>query len=162
MNHKDLRQSIFVSRALVLVFALAVAVLDLAAARLAIFYPRDLLYILAALRSGTVSDVSMLNFVFLFCLYAGSILAFVLLVHMNNLLKSLGDGLVFTEANVSRLMAVSRCCGVCAILCLGGGFLLPFMFAVTAAAGFMSLIVRLVRDIFLRAMAMKEELDFTV
>ena len=60
------------------------------------------------------------------------------------------------------LRQVSWCCvgagAVCLVSCL---YYLPFI-AVAIAAGFMALIVRIVRNIFQTAIGMKDELDYTV
>ena len=50
------------------------------------------------------------------------------------------------------------------MLCLPTGAVvgLPFIFAVGLAAGFMALIVRVVKNAFAQAVRMKDELDYTV
>ena len=95
-------------------------------------------------------------------LLACSVLGWVLLWAMWRLLRNLKAGQIFTEENVLLLQRISTCCAGAAALCVAGCFFyLPFLFAVAAAA-FMSLIVRIVRNVFQTALAMKAELDFTV
>lgn len=95
-------------------------------------------------------------------LLACSVLGWLLLWAMWKLLGNLKSGSIFTEENVRLLQRISLCCTGAAVLCLLGCFFyLPFLFAVAAAA-FMSLIVRIVRNVFQTALAMKAELDFTV
>ena len=57
---------------------------------------------------------------------------------------------------------MSLCCAAAALICVGGCFFyLPFLIAV-AAAGFMALIVRIVRNVFQKALDMKNELDLMI
>ena len=69
---------------------------------------------------------------------------------------------MFEEENVRILRAVSWCCAGAGLVCLGSTFwYLPFA-AVAVAACFMALIVRIVKNVFQQALAMKSELDLTV
>lgn len=95
-------------------------------------------------------------------LYLCSVLGWLLLHAMWRLLGNLRREKVFTEENVRLLHRVSWCCAGAALLCLiGVGFYPPFLFAV-AAAGFMALIVRIVRNVFQQALLMKDELDLMI
>ena len=68
----------------------------------------------------------------------------------------------FGSKNVRLLRQVSWCCvgagAVCLVSCL---YYLPFI-AVAIAAGFMALIVRIIKNIFQQAIDMKAELDLTI
>lgn len=57
---------------------------------------------------------------------------------------------------------MSWCCAGAALLALGGALVWPTMLLLTVAAGFMALIVRVVKNIFEQAIRMKDELDYTV
>ena len=95
-------------------------------------------------------------------LYACSVLGWILLWNMWRLLGDLQKGLIFTAENIARLGRVSWCCAGAAALCaLGCSFYMPFLIPV-AAASFMALIVRIVRNVFQKALDMKSELDLTV
>ena len=95
-------------------------------------------------------------------LYLCSVFAWLLLWHLWRLLLNLKRAEVFVPENVRHLRAVSWCCAgaaaVCLLSCL---YYLPFLF-VTGAAGFMALIVRIVKNVFQQAIAMKSELDLTI
>ena len=95
-------------------------------------------------------------------IYSASIFAWICLYAMFRLLREIGAGQVFTERNTLMLRIISWCCacaaGVCALSAL---YYLPFAF-VAAAAGFMALIVRIVKNAFEQAIAMKDELDLTI
>ena len=80
-------------------------------------------------------------------IYLCSIFAWLLLAQLWRLLRNIQAGRVFEEENV---------------VCLGSTFwYLPFA-AVAVAACFMALIVRIVKNVFQQALAMKSELDLTV
>ena len=78
------------------------------------------------------------------------------------LLQNIRAQLVFDAKNVRLLRQVSWCCvgagAVCLVSCL---YYLPFI-AVAIAAGFMALIVRIVKNVFEQAIRMKDELDYTI
>ena len=78
------------------------------------------------------------------------------------LLGNLRAEKVFVEDNVGLLRAVSWCCGGVAASCLLCGLWYAPLFILAAAAGFMALIVRIVKNVFQQAIAMKSELDLTV
>ena len=89
-------------------------------------------------------------------------LAWLLLFRMWRLLGNLRRAQVFVPENVELLRHVSWCCVAGALVALGGSlFYLPFLF-VALAAGFMALIVRVVKNVFQQAIAMKSELDLTI
>lgn len=95
-------------------------------------------------------------------IYLSSVPAWILLVNLHLLLGALAAGQVFVPANVTRLRRVSWCCAAACLLCLASAFYyLPWLL-VAVAAGFMALIVRIVKNCFAQAAAMKDELDFTI
>lgn len=95
-------------------------------------------------------------------IYLGSAPAWVLLINLHRLLGALAAGQIFVPANVARLRRVSWCCTAACLLCLISAFYyLPWLL-VAVAAGFMALIVRIVKNCFAQAAAMKDELDFTI
>lgn len=94
--------------------------------------------------------------------YGCSVFAWLLLWRLWVLLGNIGRGEVFTEENVRCLRAVSWCCVGAALICLVSALYYPSFLMVTAAAGFMCLIVRVVKNVFQQAIAMKSELDLTI
>ena len=82
-------------------------------------------------------------------IYLCSGFGWVLLVRLWQLLQNIRAQLVFDAKNVRLLRLVS---------CL---YYLPFI-AVAIAAGFMALIVRIIKNIFQQAIDMKAELDLTI
>ena len=143
-------KSLLFSQIFVILFALLLLVLDLGCVPIVRWF--------ASLRG--MGDTSRRGFlaVLLLC----SVFGWVLLFAMWRLLGNLRRALVFTEQNIRLLHAVSFCCTAAALICIVGCiFYLPYLLA-AAAAGFMALIVRIVGNVFQKALDMKDELDLTI
>jgi hypothetical protein len=95
-------------------------------------------------------------------LYLCSIPAYILLAGLYRLLKNMERDRVFIAENVLLLRRVSWCCVFAAAICLCISPVWPSLFLVAVAAAFVSLIVRVVKNVFVRAIGMKDELDYTV
>ena len=143
-------KSLLLSQICVVFFALLLLALDLGA------------YWLAAWFAGMRLMPWQIAIALMTTGYLCSVFAWLLLWNLWRLLGNLKRERVFTEENVRRLRAVSWCCaGAAAICLLSCLYYLPFLF-LAAAAGFMALIVRIVKNVFQQAIAMKSELDLTI
>lgn len=154
--HSESR-SILLSRALVFAFAAILLLIDLAFFLMAVTGRRQLIQPLHYLLPGERFNA--------FCcwLYPCSVPGYLLLWYMNRLLSNLRSGAVFTEENVKLLRRVSWCCISVVPVSLGFAIMqLPSLFILGAAAAFVGLIVRIVKNVFEQAILMKDELDFTV
>ena len=143
-------KSVALSQAGVIIFALCLAALDIGAYQIATWFASNCFrhFQLGLLLMGSI--------------YAGSIFAWVCLYQLWRLLGNIRRGQVFIPDNVRCMRMVSWCCvWGAAISLLSAAYYLPFAFA-GAAAGFMALIVRIVKNAFEQAIAMKDELDLTV
>lgn len=149
----DAQRSIRLSRAATVMFGAAVAVCDVLGPRLVRFICEAMVRVNRGLVGG---------YTLLAVLYLGSIPAYLLLYSLYRLLANLERGQVFVPANVTLLRRVSWCCAGAALLALGGALVWPTLLLLTVAAGFMALIVRVVKNIFEQAIRMKDELDYTV
>lgn len=98
----------------------------------------------------------------LLCLYVCSIPAYVTLVDLFRLLGNIQKDQVFVEENVRRMRRVSFCCGVVAVVCLLCSVAWISLLVVALAAAFMALLVRVIKNVFVRAIRMKDELDLTI
>ena len=95
--------------------------------------------------------------------YVCAVLAFVMLISLYKFLRRIEAGTVFVPANVTALRRISWCCAGAAVLCLAAVFICYRPFAVlAAAAGFMALLVRVLKNAFAQAVRMKNELDYTI
>ena len=95
-------------------------------------------------------------------LYLCSIPAYSLLYSLYRLLQNMEKNRVFIAENVVLLRRVSWCCVLAALICLCITPVWPSLFLVAVAAAFMALIVRVVKNVFVHAIGMKDELDYTV
>lgn len=100
--------------------------------------------------------------ILLICIYSCSIPAWITLVALWRLLRSIGRGEIFTVDNIHQLRLTSWCCSLAGLILLAGSFFYPPLLVLALAAGFMGLIVRIVKNVFVQALAMKDELDLTV
>lgn len=95
-------------------------------------------------------------------LYVASIFGWICLWALWKLLKNMKAELVFDAVNIRLLRIISWCCAFAALVFLAGGFCYPPFFLIGAAAAFMMLIVRVVKNVFQQAAEMKSELDLTI
>ena len=143
-------RSVVLSQACVLLFGGLLAALDLGCCWLA---GRFVQRLVGRWQFGVLFMVSV---------YAGSVFAWVCLWQLWKLLGNIRRGAVFVSENVGRMRRISWCCVWAGLVCLLSAlYYYPFGF-VAAAAGFMALIVRIVKNAFQQAIAMKDELDLTV
>lgn len=95
-------------------------------------------------------------------LYTASLAAYVLLYQLFRLLANIENEQVFVPQNVRALRIASWCCIAVAAVCLAGALYYIPILLVCAAAAFMALIIRIVKNVFERAIGMKAELDLTI
>ncbi|MCE5196442.1 MAG: DUF2975 domain-containing protein [Negativicutes bacterium] len=145
-------KSILLSRLCIIAFAVLLAAIDFGAC-----------WLVPRLLSLSVILGSLQNSGFLFAvIYSCSIMAWILLFSLWKLLQNMKAGIVFQIDNVRYLRITSWCCfAVCAIGFASAFFYFPIIL-IAIAAGFVGLIVRIVKNVFEQARIMKEELDFTV
>ena len=146
----DKDKSTLLSMICIAIFAAALLLIDIFGLRLIRWW--------VAVRLMDPSAVSrfMISLAFL------SVFAWVCLLVLWRLLSCLRRGEIFIENNVRRLRIVSWCCAAAALICLISGLYYPPFYIAFAAAAFMTLIVRVVKNCFQQACEMKSELDLTV
>ena len=99
---------------------------------------------------------------FLVTTYTVAVPAAVTLYMMNRLLANIRKEEVFTEKNTRYLRGMSWCCLAAGVIFLVSSFYyLPF-FALCAAAVFMALILRVIKNVFAQAEEIKKENDYTI
>ncbi|MGI6084866.1 MAG: DUF2975 domain-containing protein [Acetivibrionales bacterium] len=145
-------KSVLLSRICVVIFGALLAVADLGAYWL-VAWLMGVSRVLCGLRDG---------YLLLTTIYTCSIFAWILLFNLWKLLLNIKRGMHFEMTSVKYLRTAAWCCaGVCVICLLSTLYFAPFIL-VSVAAGFMALIVRIVKNIFEQAISMKNELDYTV
>ncbi len=99
---------------------------------------------------------------FLASYYSGGLVAAALVYNLLKLLFNLGRAEVFVGANVTYLRRISWSCFAGAAICLLSAFYyLPWAF-IAAAAVFMGLIIRVIKNVFEQAISIKEDSDYTI
>ena len=99
---------------------------------------------------------------FLVTTYTVAVPAAIALYMMNRLLANIRKEEVFTEKNTRYLRGMSWCCLAAGLIFLVSSFYyLPF-FALCAAAVFMALILRVIKNVFAQAEENKKENDYTI
>lgn len=143
-------KSVVLSRLGVALFALVLLALDVGGYWVALWFVQTRLkqWQLGILLMGSI--------------YAGSAFGWLCLYELWRLLGNVRRGALFVPENVRCMRIVSWCCVWAALVAaLSALYYLPFLF-IAVAAGFMALIVRIVKNAFEQAIAMKDELDLTV
>jgi hypothetical protein len=95
-------------------------------------------------------------------LYSTLIPGFVVAFSLNKLLLNIRKELIFVDQNVTILRVISWCCFIVSIIFLCFGFLREFAFLISFAAAFFGLILRVLKNVFEQAVAMRVENDFTI
>ena len=143
-------KSVTLSLVCVIVFGLCLLALDIGAYWIALWFTQNRFY---RFEFGLLLMAS---------IYIGSGFAWLCLYQLWRLLGNVKRGALFVPDNVRCMRIVSWCCVWAAAVCLvSAAYYLPFIF-VAVAAGFMALIVRIVKNAFAQAITMKNELDLTV
>lgn len=99
-----------------------------------------------------------------FCVtfYICAVLAFTALFFLNRLLKNVKNEQLFIDENVKILRILSWCCYLVGIvLTVYSIWAYPFI-VVAAAAAFFGLILRVLKNVFAKAVEMREENDGTI
>jgi len=113
-------------------------------------------YFIGGIKAGMVPAVPVV-------IYASLVLAAFLLITLDRLLRNIRKGDVFIFGNVKALRMISWTCFAVAILMLVSGIVvsLPFL-AISIAAGFFGLIIRVVKNVIAAAVELKNENDYTI
>ncbi len=109
-----------------------------------------------------ISVIKHILTVFCGCFYPSAVFAYITLYNLIKLLFNIKSDEIFTEYNTKALRRISWCCLAVSIITLAGGiFYVPFLF-VAIAAGFMGLMLRIIKNVMQNAVALREENDLTI
>lgn len=96
------------------------------------------------------------------CFYPCAVFAYITLYSLLKLLFNIKKDDIFIQPNVSYLRRIAWCCFAVAFITLVGGvFYLPFLFA-AVAAGFVGLMLRVVKNVMESAVQIKAENELTI
>ena len=96
------------------------------------------------------------------CFYPSAVFAYVTLYSLIRLLLNIKNDAIFISPNVRYLRRISWCCFAVALLTLAAGvFYIPYSF-LSVAAGFVGLMLRVVKDVMENAVQLKEENELTI
>lgn len=99
---------------------------------------------------------------FKFAFYPSAVFAYITLYSLIRLLFNIKDEQIFIDANVKYLRRISwGCIAVSFITLISGFFYIPYFF-IAVAAGFVGLMLRIVKNAFQSAVALREENDLTI
>ncbi len=96
------------------------------------------------------------------CLYLTAICGEICLYHLGKLLENIKNSIVFKKTNCQHLRVISWCCILTAIPFFVFGFWRSLSFIVALAAGFFGLILRVLKNVFVGAVELQEENDYTI
>ena len=145
-------RSLVLSQGFILLFALLLMGIDLSAFWLAEWF------VAFSLPLEGLKDRDFL----LVTIYSGSVFAWILLYSLWQLLRNMQKAIVCEPVNIRHLRWASWACFAAAILCLISTIYYPPLIIIAIAAAFVGLIVRIIKNVFAEAEAMKTELDYTV
>lgn len=114
------------------------------------------------LPGGASAVPQRLNALFLVTVYLSVPLAALTLWDLRGLLARIGAQQIFVPANERAPRRISWYCLAEAAVCLASSFYYVAFLLVAVAAAFMALIVRVVKNVFAEAIALKDENDYTI
>ena len=115
-------------------------------------------------RGWDASSTGMIQVSFLFKMvfYPCAVFAYITLFSLLRLLFNIKKDEIFTTQNVTYLRRISWCCvAVAVITCAGGVFYVPYLM-VAVVAGFVGVMLRVVKNVMQRAVEIREENELTI
>ena len=99
---------------------------------------------------------------FVICFYPCAMLGYVTLYSLIRLLRNIQKDDIFVTPNVRYLRRISWCCLIVSVITfVAGVFYLPYLF-IAFAAGFVGLMLRVVKNVMENAVQLKEENELTI
>lgn len=111
--------------------------------------------------AGDTALSQMLN-LFNACFYPSAVFLYIALYSLLKLLFNIKKNNIFIPQNVTLLRVISWCCFVVAVIIfIGGIFYIPFL-VIAAAAAFIGLMLRIVKNVMQAAVEIKAENELTI
>ena len=105
---------------------------------------------------------SSVRMVYIGVTYASGVPAAVVLFCLHRLLRNISEEEVFIQENVRSQRIMSWCLMAAALVYLVGSLFDWYLVVLAAAAAFVGLILRVVKNVFAQAVELKNENDFTI
>ena len=99
---------------------------------------------------------------FLATIYVGCVPAIALLAYLHLLLRRLSAGRVFVSENTVCLRHISWCCFAGSVICLTSALYYIPWGVVGIAAAFMGLVVRVIKNVFAKAVSLQDDAELTI
>lgn len=99
---------------------------------------------------------------FIILFYVCAAMAFIALFFLNKLIKNIRSSEIFITENTKILRILSWCCYAVAIAAFIYNFWEYYYIIVSAAAAFFGLIIRVLKNVFRKAVEIREENDGTI
>lgn len=99
---------------------------------------------------------------FIASVYACAVPVGLILWHLSGLIKDIGKEDIFTEKNIRRLRFISWMCGATGLICFLSMAYYLFWGIMGCCMVFMCLLIRVIKNVFVRAKELKDENDFTI
>lgn len=99
---------------------------------------------------------------FMATVYSCAVPLGVILWCLYRLVMRIGADEIFTKKNIKALRTISWMCFLVTGICLISMSYYVFYLIIAACAAFMGLLIRVVKNVFVRAKELKEEIDFTI
>lgn len=99
---------------------------------------------------------------FMVTVYACAVPLGLILWHLYRLVIRIGEEEIFTDTNIKSLRLISWMCFAVALICLISMSYYTFYLIFAACAVFMGLLLRVLKNVFVRAKEIKEENDYTI
>jgi len=102
------------------------------------------------------------SLLFLVTIYVGCVPAAALLFCLYLFLHRIGKGSVFVKENIFYLRFISWCCFFGAVICLVSGLYYFPWHVVGVAAAFAGIIVRVIKNVFAKAVSLQDDVKLTI
>lgn len=110
----------------------------------------------------TISDEKPVWMFLTVIIYITLVFVVILLTMLFKLLHNISKEIVFVDKNTNLLRGISWCCFLIAFIYLVFGIAIQASFLVAFIAGFMGLILRILKNVFAEAVSIREENDYTI
>lgn len=102
------------------------------------------------------------TFFFMATVYAAAVPLGVILWNVYRLVAEIGREIIFTQENIRRLRLMSWMCFSVTFICLiSMGYYILYI-VIAGCAAFIGLLLRVIKNVFVRAKEIKEENDYTI